>query len=104
VEENLADLDGLRVAYDAFEHRGGSTTAASRDAHGTTAEQRFFLAFANLFRAKPVNEAAGLHDFHAPERFRVNGTLANLPEFAQAFGCKAGDPMVRSAAQRVEVW
>lgn len=104
VEENLADLDGIRVAYDAFERSGAKATAASLGAHSPTPEQRFFLSFANLFREKRVNETLDRNDFHAPESFRVNGILGNLPEFAQAFGCKAGDPMVRSAAQRVEIW
>ena len=41
---------------------------------------------------------------HPPNRYRVDGTLADLPEFAAAFGCKAGDPMVRPAAERCAVW
>lgn len=104
VEENLADLDGIRVAYDAFELNGAKAKAVSRGAPAPTPEQRFFLSFANLFRAKRVSEAPEPNDFHSPERFRVNGTLANLPEFAHAFGCKDGDAMVQSAARRVEVW
>jgi putative endopeptidase len=100
LEENLADLDGIRVAYDAFLHTGAVNTNASHT--GFTPAQRFFLAFANLMREKEVREHA--NDTHAPKEFRVNGTLSNMPEFAQAFGCKDGDPMVRPISQRVEVW
>jgi predicted metalloendopeptidase len=121
LEENLADLGGIRVAYDAFVHAMSTEQGAGRAmlsqvgssqamlSHTTpsskpTPTQRFFLAFANLMREKPVKEQAFPNDSHAPEAFRVNGTLANLPAFAQAFGCKDGDPMVRPASQRVELW
>jgi putative endopeptidase len=43
-------------------------------------------------------------DTHPLPRFRVNGPLANLPEFREAFGCQAGDPMVRKEAERCRVW
>jgi predicted metalloendopeptidase len=115
VEENLADLDGARVAYDAFVqdqrvHKSRATVHGTHGMHsthgpyGATPEQRFFLSFANLFRAKHVSEAPSLNDSHAPERFRVNGIVANIPAFAHAFGCKDGDPMVRPVTQRVEIW
>jgi putative endopeptidase len=110
LEENLADLNGVRAAYDAFVHTTSSHTVSHADAlHGIgtpnpTPVQQFFLAFANLMREKRIHEAPSANDWHAPERFRVNGSLANLQEFAHAFGCKASDPMVRSVAQRVEIW
>lgn len=109
LEENLADLNGLRVAYNAFEQARHQPTHETHDrsAHHVgafTPEQRFFLAYANLWRAKPIDEAWDSFNTHAPERFRVNGPLANMPEFAHAFGCKDGDPMVRPARQRAELW
>jgi putative endopeptidase len=104
LEEDLADVGGLRIAYDAF-------MQAMRDRprtpiNGFTPEQRFFLAFANLHRSQSVLPPAQrrYNDVHPPDRFRVNGAVSNMPEFAKAFGCKAGDPMVRAADQRVEIW
>jgi putative endopeptidase len=104
LEEDLADVGGLRIAYDAFEQamRGKPRTTV----HGRTPDQRFFLAFANLHRSKSVlpPDKVRYDDAHAPERFRVNGAVSNMPEFAKAFGCQAGDPMVRSQKDRVEIW
>jgi putative endopeptidase len=102
LEENLADLGGLRVAYAAFQR--ALQEQPRKTMHGFTPEQRFFLAFANLHRLKLANGASGSDDAHAPAQFRVNGPLANMPEFAQAFGCHAGDLMVRSPDERVDVW
>jgi putative endopeptidase len=106
LSENIADLGGLLVAYDAFEHAMQGQARPLID--GFTPEQRFFLAFANDFRTQykahvQVLVRLGI-DPHAPSRWRVNGTLANDPQFAQAFGCHAGDPMVRAAAERVVIW
>lgn len=54
------------------------------------------------------SDDAGRHfdavDPHAPNAFRTNGPPSNMPEFARAFGCKAGDPMVRSEQERVQIW
>jgi putative endopeptidase len=121
LEENLADLGGIRVAYDAFAHAMSTENGAGRampsqvvssqtmsppatPSSKPTPVQRFFLAFANLMREKPVKTPSFPNDFHSPEKFRVNGPLSNMPEFAHAFGCKDGDPMVRPASQRVELW
>jgi endothelin-converting enzyme/putative endopeptidase len=74
---------------------------------GWTAEQRFFVAWARS-RAETVRpeteRALAKSDPHAPGRFRVDGTLANLPEFAQAFRCAADSKMVRPAEKRCTVW
>ena len=95
--ENIADYGGILVGYDALER------ALQRDGRpgpidGYTPEQRFFLGYAQSWRVH--NRDARLRtrvtvDPHAPERWRVNGPLSNSAAFAQAFGCKAGDPMVR---------
>jgi putative endopeptidase len=104
--ENIADLGGLLIAYDAFEQamQGQPRLPIA----GFTPEQRFFLAFANDFRTQykanvQVIVRLGV-DSHAPSRWRVNGTLANDPHFAQAFGCHVGDPMVRASTERVVIW
>ncbi|HSB70993.1 MAG TPA: M13 family metallopeptidase [Candidatus Methylomirabilis sp.] len=103
--ENLADLAGLIVAYDAFKRTQEDRAAVSQD--GFTPEQRFFLSYAETWRFKLREEALRarlLTDEHAPPRYRVLGPLANLPDFAAAFGCKAGDAMVRRAKERPNNW
>jgi predicted metalloendopeptidase len=104
--ENLADLGGLVVAYDALQHaRQGQPAAGPPD--GFTPEQRFFLSYAETWRFKLREEtlrARLLTDEHAPPKYRVLGPLANLPEFAAAFHCKAGDAMVTPAKDRPNNW
>ena len=103
--ENISDLGGLKMAYLALQKASSAHTPASID--GFTAEQRFFLAFAQGWRglARPEVERVRLtSDGHSPNRFRVKGPIANLPEFARTFGCKADDAAVRSAAERVNIW
>jgi putative endopeptidase len=104
--ENLADLGGLAVAYDAFTRlRQDRPGAVARD--GFTPEQRFFLSYAETWRFTMREEllrARLLTDEHAPSAYRVLGPLSNLPEFAAAFACRPGDPMVRPAGERVSVW
>jgi predicted metalloendopeptidase len=104
--ENLADLGGLAVAYDAFMRlRQDRPATPPRD--GFTPEQRFFLNYAETWRFAMREEmlrARVLTDEHAPSQYRVLGPLSNLPEFAAAFKCKPGDPMVRPAGARVSVW
>jgi predicted metalloendopeptidase len=104
--ENLADLGGLSVAYDAFERsRQGKPAAVPQD--GFTPEQRFFLSYAETWRFKHREEtlrARLLTDEHAPPKYRVLGPLANLSEFAAAFDCKPGDAMVRPAGVRPNNW
>lgn len=104
--ENLADLGGLIIAYDAFQRaQQGKPAAVPPD--GFTPEQRFFLSYAETWRFKHREEtlrARLLTDEHAPPKYRVLGPLANLPEFAAAFNCKAGDAMVRPAKDRPNNW
>ncbi len=101
--ENIADLGGLLIAYGAYRRSlEGKPEPAPID--GYTASQRFFLSFARLWREADRPEFARLLinlDPHSPPRFRANGSLSNLPEFAQAFGCKAGDAMVRDPQAKI---
>ncbi|HEX8638398.1 MAG TPA: M13-type metalloendopeptidase, partial [Pyrinomonadaceae bacterium] len=74
---------------------------------GFTHEQRFFISFANVYAALMRPEAERLqvnNDTHSLSRFRVNGPLSNMPEFAEAFSCKSGDRMVRPESERCRVW
>jgi putative endopeptidase len=103
--ENLADVVGVSVAYDALERALAGKPRTKID--GFTPEQRFFLAYAQARRSNARPEQLRLQiqtDPHSPGQFRVNGPLSNMPEFAKAFGCKPGDPMVRSDDMRARVW
>jgi predicted metalloendopeptidase len=85
------------MAYQAFK-MSQATNPQSENIDGFTAEQRFFLGWAQVWAAKATAEAERqqvLTDPHALARWRVNGPMSNLPQFAQAFGCKQSQPMVR---------
>jgi putative endopeptidase len=102
--ENIGDLGGLAVSYEAFENslKGKPRPA---DIDGFTPEQRFFLGWAQVWSSKYTDEAIRaqvLGNPHADPRFRVNGPLSNMPEFAQAFGCKTGDKMVKE--KMCDIW
>ena len=104
--EDIADLGGLKVAYEALE---SDLTAAGRPGliDGFTPEQRFFLSYAQVWRMVARPEYLRLQvntDPHAPWMWRVNGPLSNMPEFAKAFGCSTGTPMVRPDTLRAEIW
>ncbi len=103
--ENIADFGGLKIAYAAFEKAMTGKSRAPID--GFTPEQRFFIAYANAWRTKIRPEARILQsrtDPHSPGEWRVIGAISNLPEFAQAFGCRTGDPMVRGETVRATIW
>jgi putative endopeptidase len=103
--ENIADLGGLIIAHGAYRRSLRGKEPAPID--GLTGDQRFFLAWAQIWRAKARPEFERLMvnvDPHAPPKLRTNGPLANIPAFAQAFGCKTGDPMVRPESQRAQIW
>jgi putative endopeptidase len=104
--ESIADLGGLTVAYHALEKSmEGKPRPANID--GFTPEQRFFLGWAQVWASKYTPEAARRQttdDPHPLSRFRVNGPLSNMPEFAEAFQCKVGDAMVRPKEERCQIW
>jgi len=96
--ENIADLGGLSMAYAAFQKSlEGKPKPANID--GFTPEQRFFLGWAQVWATKSTAEFERqqvLTDPHSHARYRANGPLSNLPQFAEAFGCKQGNAMVRT--------
>lgn len=103
--ENLADLGGVAIAYEAFKNTPQGKNNKKID--GFTPDQRFFLSFAQAFRGKSKDEFMRyiiLNDPHSPNMYRVNGTLSNTPEFYKAFGVKPGNKLYRSESQRVKVW
>ncbi|MCE3248518.1 MAG: peptidase, partial [Geminicoccaceae bacterium] len=103
--ENIADLGGVTIAYYALQRalRGKPRETIG----GFTPEQRFFLSFARNWRISVRPETMRLivkTDEHAPAHLRATVPLSNMPEFAQAFGCRPGDPMVRADDARVRIW
>ncbi|HET9160220.1 MAG TPA: M13-type metalloendopeptidase, partial [Caulobacteraceae bacterium] len=93
--ENIADLGGLTVSYDAMKRAEGANFTDPK-IDGFTQDQRFFLNFATVWRRnmRPEEQAVRLNtDPHSPARFRANGAPSNLQVFADAFQCKAGDGM-----------
>ncbi|MDQ1729529.1 MAG: putative endopeptidase [Pyrinomonadaceae bacterium] len=104
--ESIADLGGLYVAYDAFQ-KSLQGKPRPADIDGFSPEQRFFLGWAQVWAEKYTPEWVRFlaqSDPHPLSRFRVNGPLSNMPKFAEAFQCKAGDAMVREPSQRCQVW
>lgn len=103
LSENVADLGGVIIAYHAYQK---SLIGKSRDnIDGYTPEQRFFISFAQVWKSNATEKylMTQVHtDPHAPTKFRVNGTLSNVPEFYQAFNIKPGDPMFK--AEITSIW
>ena len=105
VGESIADLGGLVVAYAAFQKAMEGKPRKVID--GFTPEQRFFLGYARGWATNMRPELARMLtsvDPHPLPKFRVNGPLSNMPQFAAAFSCKAGDAMVRPEKDRCQIW
>ncbi|MDO7854274.1 M13 family metallopeptidase [Hymenobacter convexus] len=103
--ENLADLGGLTIAYQAFEKT--PQAKAQQKIDGFTPEQRFFLAYGQIWRTNTRDEFLRQQvqtDPHSPAQYRTNGPLMNMPEFYKAFGCQDGNKMMRAAADRSKIW
>jgi putative endopeptidase len=104
--ENIADLGGLTIAYYALKHSlVGKPVPAKID--GFTAEQRFFIGWAQGWRTnmRPeyIKQMVRTNN-HAPPMTRVIGPLSNMKEFYEAFNVKEGDKMYRKPAERAEIW
>lgn len=103
--ENLADLGGLAIAYEAFKKTKQGQGTEKID--GFTPDQRFFLSWAQVWRAATRDEEMFNRiktDPHSPNLWRCNGPLSNMPEFYAAFGVKEGDKMYRPDSLRAKVW
>lgn len=103
--ENIADLGGMSIAFDAFERRLAKT--GRMDIDGFTPEQRFFLGCAQGERElarKEFLKTIVMTDPHSPAEFRVNGPFSNLMEFYRAFGVKRGDKLYRESGKRAKIW
>lgn len=103
--ENLADLGGLAIAYDAFKKTPQGKSKTKID--GFTPDQRFFLSWAQVWRinVRPETEAQLiLTDPHAPGLYRCNGPLSNIDAWYQAFNVQPGDKMYKTPDKRIKVW
>jgi putative endopeptidase len=103
--ENIADLGGLTIAFNAFKKTKQGSGNDKID--GLTPDQRFFLGFATIWAGdmRPEMQAQRIiTDPHSPALYRVNGTLSNIPEFYAAFGLKEGDNLYRSESDRAKIW
>ena len=103
--EEIADLGGLTIAYKAFEK--WQAHHPRRVIDGFTPEQRFFLGFAQVWAGSERPEFIRLlaqTDVHGYDKFRVNQTLSDMPEFAKAFFCKLNQPMVRPKSEQCQIW
>ena len=103
--ENTADNGGLRIAFAALMNSLASQPEGARNpVDGFTPEQRFFLGYGQIWCTNATDQAWRLQvqtNPHSPSEFRVNGAVSNFDQFQKAFGCKAGQPMVRANACRV---
>ncbi|MBS0555793.1 MAG: M13 family metallopeptidase [Proteobacteria bacterium] len=106
--ENIGDLGGINAAYDALQMAlAKNPKEAAEKIDGYTQDQRFFLNWARVWRGSTREQRQLVllaADPHSPIQFRAIGAPSNMPAFAQAFSCKAGDKMVRSGDKQVKIW
>ncbi|MCI4366302.1 MAG: M13 family metallopeptidase, partial [Thermoplasmata archaeon] len=105
--ENIADVGGVSIAYEALQRRLAADPSQRKDIEGFTPEQRFFLSFAQVWRENSKKEDLLRRitiDPHSPGRFRAIGAATNLTEFYDAFGVAPNAPMWRPEEKRVAIW
>jgi endothelin-converting enzyme/putative endopeptidase len=103
--EDVADLGGEILGYMAW--KTATKGKQLQPIEGLTPDQRFFVGFAQWACENERPEelrVRALTDPHSPAKYRINGVVVNMPEFSQAFGCKAGSPMVKPQDQVCKVW
>jgi len=103
--EDVADFGGEILAYMAWKGAENGKTLEPID--NLTPDQRFFVGFAQWACANERPEELRMRamtDPHSPPKYRINGVIVNMPEFSQAFSCKAGQPMVKPPEKVCEVW
>jgi len=105
IGENIGDLGGLTIAHKAYRIALDGKPAPVLD--GLTGEQRFFVGWAQVWRAKyrdaEITRRLAV-DPHSPAEFRCNGVVRNMPEFYEAFGLKEGDKLWIAPDRRVKIW
>ena len=105
--ENIADLGGVNIAYDALERALAKDPSKRKKIDGFTPEQRFFISFGQIWRTN-IRDAEARRlatvDPHSPGEFRSFGPLLNFQPFYDAFGIKASDPIWRAPELRAKIW
>jgi len=103
--ENIADIGGVAIAHAAFQKT--DQAKSGEKINGLTPEQRFFMAYAQVWRIKNTPERLQWrinNDPHSPEKYRVNGPTSNLEAFYQAYNVQPKDNMYRADSVRVKIW
>jgi putative endopeptidase len=103
--ENIADIAGIEIAYKAY--LASLNGRAPPVIDGMTAEQRFYIGFAQSWLGKRRDEstiAQVKSDPHSPEKYRTNGVVVHMPSFYSAFSVQPGDKMYRAPEERVTLW
>jgi len=103
--ENIADLGGVVMGLEAFKKT--EQYKAGKKISGLTPSQRYFLGYAYAWMVNIKNESLAqqiMTDVHAPAKYRINGPVANMPEFYKAFNVKPGDKMYQPDSLRVVIW
>jgi predicted metalloendopeptidase len=103
--ENIGDLTGLTISYRAYQMALAGKPAPVID--GLTGDQRFFMGWAQVWRAKERDDALRqqvLTNEHSPSKTRANGPVGNVPAFYQAFDVRPGDKLFIPPDQRVKIW
>ncbi|MGV8878826.1 MAG: M13-type metalloendopeptidase, partial [Sphingobacteriaceae bacterium] len=103
--ENLADLGGLNIAYEAFKKTKQGQSDKKTD--GFTPDQRFFLSWAQVWRMNILPETAAqliIVDPHSPAEARTNGPVVNMDSWYKAFNVRLGDQLYKPADHRIKVW
>ncbi len=106
--ENIADIGGVKLAYAALQKAlEKNPQAREQKIDGFTPEQRFFLGWAQVWRANQREQDLRLRlntDPHSPTHYRCNGPISNMSEFAKAFSLPDNCPMIRPADERANIW
>ncbi|MEJ0104788.1 MAG: M13-type metalloendopeptidase [Bacteroidota bacterium] len=103
--ENIADIGGLNIAYDAFKMTKQGQDNVTID--GFTPDQRFFLSLGQVWKDKTKDELSRTLinvDEHSPSMYRVNGPMMNSEAFYKAFDVKPGDKMYIADSARIKIW
>jgi len=103
--ENLADLGGLNIAYEAFKKTEEGKSDKKID--GFTPDQRFFLSWAQVWRSNTLPDYAAqlvMIDPHSPGMYRCNGPVSNIDAWYKAFNVQPGDKMYKPENERIKVW